>query len=45
MRPLAPLLLKPGSARWLRGRTFDRLLQLGYAVALAQRPGRATGPC
>lgn len=37
MRPLGPLLLKPGSARWLRGRTFDRLLQLGYAEALAAR--------
>jgi hypothetical protein len=36
MRLLGPLLLKPGSARWLRGATFDRLLQLGYAEALAE---------
>jgi hypothetical protein len=41
MRPLGPLLLKPGSARWLRGRTFDRLLQLGYAEALAERADEA----
>lgn len=37
MAPLGPILLKAGSARWLRGRTFDRLLQLGYAEALAER--------
>lgn len=37
MAPLGPLLLKAGSARWLRGRTFERLLQLGYAEALAAR--------
>lgn len=39
MAPLGPMLLKPGSGRWLRGRTFDRLLQLGYAEALAGRAG------
>jgi hypothetical protein len=38
MAPLGPMLLKPGSGRWLRGRTFERLLQLGYAEALAERP-------
>jgi hypothetical protein len=37
MMPLGPLLLKRGSARWLRGRTFERLVQLGYAEALAAR--------
>jgi len=37
MAPLAPLLLKAGSARWLRGRSFDRLLQLGYFEALIER--------
>jgi hypothetical protein len=37
MAPLGPLLLKPGTGRWLRGQTFNRLLQLGYAEALAER--------
>jgi hypothetical protein len=37
MMPLAPLLPKAGSARWLRGRTFLRLVQLGYVDALAAR--------
>jgi len=41
MAPLGPLLLKAGSGRWLRGRTFDRLLQLGYAEALAERADEA----
>jgi hypothetical protein len=39
--PAGPLLLKPGSGRWLRGRTFARLLDLGYAEALANRSGEA----
>jgi len=39
--PAGPLLLKAGSARWLRGRSFDRLLQLGYAEALAERAAEA----
>jgi hypothetical protein len=37
MAPLGPLLLRAGSGRWLRGRAFERLLQLGYAEALAER--------
>ncbi|HEY0114487.1 MAG TPA: hypothetical protein VGB54_02090 [Allosphingosinicella sp.] len=37
LAPLGPMLLNAGSARWLRGRTFERLLQLGYAEALAER--------
>ncbi|HZG45218.1 MAG TPA: hypothetical protein VEZ41_02985 [Allosphingosinicella sp.] len=41
MRPLGPLLVRPGSARWLRGRTFDRLIELGYAEALAERADEA----
>jgi len=41
MAPLGPLLLKPGSARWLRGRSFERLMQLGYVEALAERADEA----
>lgn len=41
MALLGPLLVKPGSARWLRGRSFDRLMELGYVEALAQRPDEA----
>jgi hypothetical protein len=41
MRPLGPLLVRPGSARWLRGRTFDRLVQLGYVEALSERADEA----
>lgn len=37
MAPLGDLLLRATSARWLRGRTFGRLLELGYAEALAGR--------
>lgn len=35
--PVGPLLLKSGSGRWLRGRTFARLLDLGFAEAVAAR--------
>lgn len=38
---VAPLLLKPGGGRWLRGRTFARLIDLGYAEALAERSDEA----
>jgi hypothetical protein len=41
LAPVGPLLLKPGSGRWLRGRSFDRLMQLGYAQALAARADEA----
>jgi hypothetical protein len=41
MMPLGELLLKAGSARWLRGRSFDRLMELGYAQALAGRGDEA----
>lgn len=41
LTPLGPLLLKAGSARWLRGRSFERLMQLGYAQALAARADEA----
>lgn len=40
--PVAPLLPKAGSGRWLRGRTFARLLDLGYAEALAERSEEAS---
>jgi hypothetical protein len=43
LAPVGPLLLKPGSARWLRGRSFERLMQLGYPQALAARPDDAPG--
>lgn len=39
--PVGPLLAYAGSARWLRGRTFDRLLELGYADAIAARADEA----
>lgn len=39
--PVGPLLLKAGSGRWLRGRTFARLLDLGYAEALPARSAEA----
>lgn len=41
MTTLGPLLVKAGTGRWLRGRSFDRLLQLGYAQALAARADEA----
>ncbi len=41
MAPLGPLLVKAGTGRWLRGRSFDRLIQLGYADALAERADEA----
>lgn len=41
MAPLDAFLLRSGSARWLRGRTFERLIQLGYAQALAARADEA----
>jgi hypothetical protein len=41
MAPLGPLLVRPGSARWLRGRTFHRLMELGYAEAAAERADEA----
>lgn len=41
MAPLGPLLAQPGTGRWLKGQTFDRLLQLGYVDALAERAGEA----
>jgi hypothetical protein len=43
LAPVGPLLLKPGSARWLRGRSFERLIQLGYPQALAARADEAPG--
>lgn len=41
MGPLGPDLVHPGSGRWLRGPTFARLLELGYAEALAERSDEA----
>jgi len=41
MAPLGALLARPGTGRWLKGRTFDRLVQLGYVDALAERSGEA----
>ncbi len=41
MAPLGQLLAKAGTGRWLKGRTFDRLIQLGYAEALADRADEA----
>jgi len=41
MAPLGPMLVAPGSGRWLRGRSFARLLELGYAEALAERSDEA----
>lgn len=41
MAPLGELLARPASARWLRGRTFGRLLNLGYAEAVAARADEA----
>lgn len=41
MAPLGPFLPKAGSARWLRGRSFERLIQLGYVEALADRADEA----
>jgi len=41
MAALGPDLVHPGSGRWLRGRSFARLLELGYAEALAERADEA----
>ena len=41
MGPLGADLVHPGSGRWLRGRSFARLLELGYAEALAERSDEA----
>ncbi len=41
MGTLGSDLLHPGSGRWLRGRSFARLLELGYAEALAERSDEA----
>ncbi len=41
MAPLAALLARPGTGRWLKGQTFDRLMQLGYLDALAERSSEA----
>lgn len=41
MGPLGSDLVQPGSGRWLRGRSFARLLELGYAEALAERSDEA----
>jgi hypothetical protein len=35
----APLLVREGTGRWLRGRAFERLVELGYAEALSDREG------
>ncbi|HEY0324678.1 MAG TPA: hypothetical protein VGC46_01705, partial [Allosphingosinicella sp.] len=41
MAPLGPDLVHPETGRWLRGPTFARLLDLGYAEALAERSDEA----
>lgn len=41
MAALGPLLVRPGTGRWLKGSSFDRLIRLGYVEALAARAGDA----
>ncbi|WP_166042311.1 hypothetical protein [Sphingosinicella sp. YJ22] len=41
MGPLGRDLVHPGNGRWLRGLSFARLLELGYAEALAERSDEA----